>query len=103
MNPFDMFKNIGKLQAQMNEMQGKIDSLTETGYSCGDNVSVTLNGKFDMVDIKIKPEAFSPEDFDLIAPLIKAAHGDAVEKMRKALQEQALSLTNGLNIPGFGN
>lgn len=103
MNPFEMFKNFGKIQSQLKEMQGKIDSLTATGTACGDSVSVTLNGKFEMTDIKINANALNADDLDLLPPLIKAAHADAVEKIRTLLQEQALSLTGGTGFPGFGN
>lgn len=106
MNPFEMFKNIGKIQSQIKEMQGKIDQISATGTACGDSVSVTLNGKFEMTDIRINPEALNSEDMDLLSPLIKAAHADAVEKIRTLLQEQAMSLTNGADFsgfPGFGN
>lgn len=103
MNPFEMFKNIGKIQSQLKEMQDKIDRMTATGTACGDSVSVTLNGKFDMTDIRINPDSLSADDLDLLPALIKAAHADAVEKVRKLLQEQASTLTGGTGFPGFEN
>ena len=76
MNPFEAFKNLGKIQSQMKEIQDKLDRLSETGR-------------------------LKTEDLDLLPPLIKAAHADAVEKIRSAVQRETAALTGSLNIPGF--
>lgn len=100
MNPFEAFKNLGKIQSQMKEIQDKLDRLSETGSSLGETVKVTLNGKFEMIDIQIDPSSLKTEDLDLLPPLIKAAHADAVEKIRSAVQRETAALTGSLNIPG---
>ena len=101
MNPFEAFKNLGKIQSQMKEIQDKLDRLSETGSSLGETVKGTMNGKFERIDIQIEPSSLKTEELDLLPPLIKAAHADAVEKIRSAVQRETTALTGSLNIPGF--
>ena len=54
-----------------------------------------------MINIQIAPSSLKTEDLHLLPPLIKAAHADAVEKIRSAVQRETAALTGSLNIPGF--
>ncbi|MBR7080302.1 MAG: YbaB/EbfC family nucleoid-associated protein, partial [Treponema sp.] len=49
MNPFELVKNLGNMKEQLQNMQNQIASIEATGSSGGNMVSVTLNGKFEIV------------------------------------------------------
>ena len=55
MNPFDLFKNSQAIKEQLEKTKDEIMSLTATGSSGGRMVTVTVNGKFEMVDIHLDP------------------------------------------------
>ena len=55
MNPFEMFKNLGAVQEQLKQAQEKLSEIRATGSAGGNMVQVTLNGKFEIQEIKLDP------------------------------------------------
>ena len=82
MNPFEMMKNLGGLQNQLKEAQEKLGALRATGSSGGNMVQVTLNGKFELMDIKLDPICVDNRDVGMLQHLIVAAHHAAMENMQ---------------------
>ncbi|MBQ3965446.1 MAG: YbaB/EbfC family nucleoid-associated protein [Treponema sp.] len=101
MNPFDLVKNMQNLQGQMEKMKEELAEMTATGSSGGNMVQVTLNGKFEMVGIKIDPIAVDPRDVPMLQDLIVAANHDAMEKVQELIKQKSGSLFGGMNIPGL--
>lgn len=101
MNPFDMMKNLGGLQNQLKEAQEKLGALRATGSSGGNMVNVTVNGKFEMVDIKLDPICVDNRDVPMLQDLILAAHHAAVENMQEKMKSELGPMLGGMNIPGL--
>ena len=101
MNPFDLVKNMHNLQGQMEKMKEELAGMTVTGSSGGNMVQVTMNGKFEMVAIKIDPIAVDPRDVPMLQDLIVAASHDAAEKVQELLKQKSGALLGGMNIPGL--
>ena len=101
MNPFDLMKNVQNLQSQMNKLKDELGDLTATGSSGGNMVLVTVNGKFELVEIKIDPIAVDPRDVSMLQDLIVAAHRDAMDKIQEEIKAKSGPLLGGLNIPGL--
>lgn len=101
MNPFDLVKNMHNLQGQMEKMKEELAGMTVTGSSGGNMVQVTMNGKFEMVAIKIDSIAVDPRDVPMLQDLIVAASHDAAEKVQELLKQKSGSLLGGMNIPGL--
>ena len=99
MNPMDILKNMGQLQETMQEAQRKMREIHVTGTAGGDMVRMEMNGEFTVLDVEIALEVIDPADKDMLQDLVRAAHNDAVAKIRAALQENLSSLTGGLPIP----
>jgi DNA-binding protein YbaB len=55
-NPFDILKNAQKLQEHMGVFQEKLGSINATGSAGGGMVEVDLNGKFEVLAVRIAPE-----------------------------------------------
>ena len=101
MNPFDLFKNSQAIKEQLEKTQDEIMSLTATGSSGGRMVTVTVNGKFEMVDIHLDPICVDNRDIKMLEDLIVAAQHDAVSNMQQLIQEKAGPMFSGMNIPGL--
>ncbi len=100
MNPFDMLKNLGGLQAQIKDAQDKMALIETTGSSGGNMVRVTINGRFEIVDIQLDPICVDNRDVPMLQDLIKAAHHDAVDKMQNELKNRLGPMLSGMNFPG---
>ena len=101
MNPFEMMKNLGGLQNQLKEAQEKLGALRATGSSGGNMVQVTLNGKFELMDIKLDPICVDNRDVGMLQDLIVAAHHAAMENMQEKMKSELGLMFGGMNIPGL--
>lgn len=101
MNPFDMLKNIEQMKSQLGTMQEELKQITATGSSGGNIVNVTINGKFEIINLKLDPICVDPRDVQMLQDLIVAAHHDAMSKIQEAIKEKYGPLLNGMNIPSM--
>ena len=101
MNPFDMLKNIQSMKEQLGNIQEELAEITATGSSGGNIVNVTLNGKFEIVSVKLDPICVDPRDVQRLQDLIIAAHHDAMTKIQENIKAKYGPLLNGMNIPGL--
>jgi len=100
-NPFDIMKNAQKLQEQMGPFQEKLAAISATGSSGGGMVEVDLNGKFEMLAVRIAPELASDGDADMLQDLIVAAFSDGYEKIKESMTRELGAMAGGLGIPGL--
>ncbi len=84
----DMMKQAQKLQKQMLEIQEEVGGKTVEGSSGGEMVKVTINGRQEILDVKIDPEVVDPEDIELLEDLIVAAVNNAMEKAKGMMEEE---------------
>ena len=101
MNPFDMLKNIQSMKEQLGNIQEELAEITATGSSGGNIVNVTLNGKFEIVSVKLDPICVDPRDVQMLQDVIIAAHHDAMTKIQENIKAKYGPLLNGMNIPGL--
>jgi len=82
----------------MQEAQKQLSELVVVGEAGGGMVTVKMNGRHDVTEVKIKPTLME-EDVEMIEDLVAAAVNDAVRKIEKVSKEKISQLTAGLNIP----
>ena len=100
--PNAMMRQVQKMQENIRAKQEELEAKEYTGTASGEMVSVTMNGKHEVVAVSIKPEAVDPEDIEMLEDLIAAAVNSAVSAVDKDSEEEMSKLTGGLNIPGLG-
>ncbi len=94
----NLMKEAQKMQQRMQEAQEQLSKLIVEGESGGGMVKIKMNGRHDIVQVKIAPTLME-EDVEMIEDLVAAAGNDAVRKVEKASKEKISQLTAGLNIP----
>jgi DNA-binding YbaB/EbfC family protein len=104
------FSNLGKMQemmAQARQMQEQMEQkLAETVVEAetgGGMVRVRMNGKKEVLRIKIEPTALgaSNGDIELLEDLIAAAVNEAGRRADEAAKSSVAGLMGGLNLPGL--
>jgi len=90
-----------KMQSRLQETQKQLTDMRVTGKAGGGMVTIMMNGRHDVTQVKINP-ALQDEELNIIEELIAAAINDAVKQVEKISQEKITQLTSGLNnIGGF--
>ncbi|MBA3015693.1 MAG: YbaB/EbfC family nucleoid-associated protein [Proteobacteria bacterium] len=88
-------------QKRMAEIQDELAGQKITVTVGGGMVTVTVNGKSELLSIAIDREVINPEEQTLLEDLIVAGVNDAMRKAREAMQNEMRHLTGGFNIPGM--
>jgi DNA-binding YbaB/EbfC family protein len=94
-----LMKQASQMQAKMEEMQARLQTMEIDGESGAGMVRITLNGKGDLRRIKIDPKIVDPADTEMLEDLILAAHRDARNKVDTTSAAEMQKLTGGLNLP----
>ena len=101
MNQAAMMKQAQKLQQEMIRMQQEQESKTYTAAAGGSMVSATVNGKHELVDIAINPEAVDPDDVEMLQDMVMAAVNEAMRAADTDAANNMSRLTGGLNLGGM--
>ncbi len=103
-----MAKGLGNMMKQAQQMQQKMARIQEDvakqeieASAGGGMVTVVINGKQEILSIKIDPSVVDPQDVDMLQDLILVAINDAVRKSQDVMQREMSKLTGGMNIPGL--
>ena len=94
-----MMGKVKEMQAKMEKMQADIAALEVEGTSGGGLVTVKMNGKGEMLGLKVDPSLFKEEEVEILEDLIVAAHKDAKSRAEAIAAEKTRELTAGLPIP----
>jgi DNA-binding YbaB/EbfC family protein len=80
-------------------MQNVVAEISRTGTAGAGLVSITLNGKGAMTEVKIDPSLLKDSEREILEDLIAAAHGDAKARIEEILQQKMQELAGDLPLP----
>ena len=101
MNQAAMMKQAQKMQQEMLRMQAEQESKTFTAKAGGGMVSATVNGKHELVNLEINPEAVDPDDVEMLQDMVMAAVNEAMRTADADAANNMSRLTGGLNLGGL--
>jgi DNA-binding YbaB/EbfC family protein len=97
--------NIGKMMKNLQQMQAKlqteIEQLEVEASSGGGMVTARMNGKKELLSLKMAPDAITPDDAELLEDLVIAAVNEAGRKVDGEIEQLTQGMAGGLNIPGL--
>lgn len=99
MNPFEMMKNLGNIQARIKEFQDKLPRLEVTGEAAGGMVQARIDGTFLVKAIAVDPSLLDPKDPSLVQELMKSACADGHAKMKELLASEMNALHGASGLP----
>ena len=97
----NLLKQVQKVQKQIEEVKEELDNRQFEASSGGGAVVAIVNGKKQLLDIKIKPEVVDPDDVEMLQDLILAAVNEAVNKAEETVTSEMAKVTGGLQMPGL--
>ncbi len=96
-----MMKQVQKMQAQMAQLQEELANKVVEASAGGGMVQVKVNGKQEVLEIKIQPEAVDPEDVEMLEDMVLAAVNEALRNAQEMIASEMSKITGGMNIPGL--
>ncbi|HLW56152.1 MAG TPA: YbaB/EbfC family nucleoid-associated protein [Bacteriovoracaceae bacterium] len=100
MNIANLMKQAQQMQAKMatlqNELAGRVIEA-----SAGGVVKVKVNGKQELLEIKIDKECVDPNDVESLEELVLTAVNNGLKESQNMVQEAMSKVTGGMNIPGL--
>ena len=101
MNQAAMMKQAQKMQQELLRMQEEQENKTYTAAAGGGMVNATVNGKHELVNLEIKPEAVDPDDVEMLQDMVIAAVNEAMRAADADAANNMSRLTGGLNLGGL--
>ena len=80
-NMANLMKQAQKMQRQMEEQAKELETKEYTATAGGGAVEVTMNGKREVLSVKLEEEVVDPEDIEMLQDLIVAATNEALRKV----------------------
>lgn len=97
----NIMKQAKKMQERMMALQEELAGKTVEATAGGGMVAVTVNGKFDVLSLKIEKEVVNPEDIEMLQDLIIAAVNEGIRKAQEMSAAEMAKITGGMQIPGL--
>ena len=101
MNQAAMMKQAQKMQQELLRLQQEQETKTYTAKAGGGMVSATVNGKHELTNLEINPEAVDPDDVDMLQDMIIAAVNEAIRTADNEAANNMSRLTGGMNLGGL--
>jgi DNA-binding YbaB/EbfC family protein len=98
----NLMKQAQMMQEKMQKVQEEAARTTVEASAGGGMVTVTANGRMEVLSIKIEKEAVDPNDVEMLQDLVAAAVNEALRKAQDMMNEEMGKVTGGLGLPGMG-
>jgi len=96
-----IMKQAQQVQARMMKLQEELALKTVEASAGGGMVTAVVNGRFEIVSLKIEKDVVNPDDVEMLQDLIAAAVNEGVRKAQEMAQAEMSKITGGLQIPGM--
>lgn len=97
----NIMKQAQQMQQKMLKLQEELAQKTVEASVGGGMVTVTVNGKSEVLRVKIEPQAVDPSDVEMLEDLVVAGVNEALRKAHDMVAGEMSKLTGGLKIPGL--
>jgi DNA-binding YbaB/EbfC family protein len=100
-----LIMNPARLREEAEKHRQKLGQLTAAGDAGAGMVTVTINGRMEVLRCALSDEAMKLNDREMLEDLIRAATNQAIDKARQLVQEEMGKMASGLGLqlpPGVG-
>ena len=96
-----MIKQAKQVQEQIIKMQEELKEREIETSAGGGAITVRVNGKQELLEIKISPEVVDPDDIEMLEDLVIAAVNEGIRQSQEMVSTEMAKITGGFNIPGL--
>ncbi|MFA7684811.1 MAG: YbaB/EbfC family nucleoid-associated protein [Syntrophales bacterium] len=100
-NMNNIMKQAKKIQERISKIQEEMEKRTVEATAGGGMVSVVINGKNELLSLKIEKDVVDPEDVEMLQDLVMAAVNEGMRKAQEMVASEMGKVTGGFNIPGM--
>jgi nucleoid-associated protein EbfC len=100
-NLADLMRNAGKLRESVEKATESLGQIQVEGTAGGGAVAAKVNGRLELVSVRIDPKLLADGDAELLEDLVTAAVNQGLTKAREAAAQSLSALAGGLPLPGF--
>ena len=97
----ELQQQIANMQESMNNAREEVEASEFTASAGGGAVEAKVNGKKELLSLRIKPEAVDPEDVEMLEDLVISAVNEALRQAGDAMEKKMEGVGSGLNLGGF--
>ncbi len=98
---FNPMQQVKALQEKMMKVQEELASKTVEASSGGGMVSVVVNGRQELLQLKIDPQVVDPQDVEMLQDLVVAAVNEGMRRAQEMAAGEMGKLAGGLNLGGL--
>jgi DNA-binding YbaB/EbfC family protein len=99
MQQAQQMQQLAAMQAQMDAVQEELEKKEVEATAGGGAVAVKVNGKKELVSVKIDPDVMDKDDPEMLQDLIIVAVNEALRQIEELSQSEMGKVTGGLNLP----
>lgn len=97
-----MLRQAQKMQEDMAAKQEELEGREYDISAGGGVVNVKINGKKEILSVKLAPEIVDPDDIETLEDLVTAAVNEAIKKVESTASDEMQAITGSLGLPtGF--
>jgi DNA-binding YbaB/EbfC family protein len=91
--------NRSKIQDEIQKFQAQIGTITAEATAGAGYVTVKVNGRMEVLSVRISEEAMSLNDHEMLEDLMAAATNQALTKVREQLAQESAKMAANIGLP----
>ena len=95
----NLLGNQGKIQEEIQKFQASVGNITAEASSGAGYVTVKVNGKMEVLSVRISEDALKLNDREMLEDLVAAATNQAITKVRQQLAEESAKMAAEIGLP----
>ncbi|MBI5528477.1 MAG: YbaB/EbfC family nucleoid-associated protein [Deltaproteobacteria bacterium] len=101
LNMHEMMRQAQALQKKIAQAQEDLAQKSFTANAGGGMVTATVNGRQEVLSVRIEKQVIDPDEAEMLQDLIVAAVNSALNTAKDTANQEMAKLTGGLGIPGL--
>jgi len=97
----EILRQAQQVRERLEKLREELADRTVVASAGGGMVTVTANGRQEVVSVRIEKEVVSPEELDLLQDLVRGAVNEALSRSRKMMADEMSRITGGMDLPGL--